>query len=39
VCGLVFPAHRYVLPIRDGHPEPVPIITVDFSDFTVDLAR
>jgi len=36
VSGLVFPTHRYVLPVHDSHLGPAPIITVDFSDLTVD---
>ncbi|SNT30323.1 hypothetical protein SAMN05216276_103354 [Streptosporangium subroseum] len=38
VSGLLFPTHRYVLPVQDGRPGPTPIIIVDFSDITVDFA-
>lgn len=38
VSGLVFPTHRYVLPVQDGQPGPDPTITLDFSDIAVDFA-
>ncbi|GII57309.1 hypothetical protein Pth03_56980 [Planotetraspora thailandica] len=38
VSGLVFPTHRYVLPVEDGHPGHAPIIIVDFTDIAVDFA-
>jgi hypothetical protein len=36
VAGLVFPTHRYVLPVADGHPLPNPIITIDLTNIAVD---
>ena len=39
VSGLVFPTHRYVLPVQDGHPGPEPVIIVDFTDITVDFSH
>lgn len=36
VSGLVFPTHRYVLPVVDGRLGATPIITVDLADITVD---
>lgn len=39
VSGLVFPTHRYVLPVRDGRPGPEPIIVLDLSDITVDFTE
>ncbi|MEA5362815.1 hypothetical protein VA596_24995 [Amycolatopsis sp., V23-08] len=36
VSGLVFPTHRFVLPLRDGRPAVTPIITVDLADLSVE---
>ncbi|MFI5613565.1 hypothetical protein [Amycolatopsis sp. NPDC051903] len=38
VSGLVLPTHRYVLPVKDGVPQPEPIFVLDFTDVTVDEA-
>ncbi|MET7997005.1 hypothetical protein ABZU76_39630 [Amycolatopsis sp. NPDC005232] len=38
VSGLVFPTHRYVLPVVDGKPASKPSIIVDFSDLAVEFA-
>jgi hypothetical protein len=38
VSGLVFSAHRYVLPVQGGQPGPTPIIVVDFADISVDFS-
>jgi hypothetical protein len=35
VSGLVFPTHRYVLPVVDGTVLPDPIITVDLAGISV----
>jgi hypothetical protein len=39
VSGLVFPTHRYVLPVEDGRPGSEPVIVVDFTDITVDFSH
>ncbi|MEU3983359.1 hypothetical protein AB0F77_25270 [Streptomyces sp. NPDC026672] len=36
VSGLVFPTHRYVLPVVDGNVLPSPIITVDLADIGIE---
>lgn len=36
VSGLVFPTHRYVLPVHDGQLGADPTIVLDFSDIGVD---
>jgi hypothetical protein len=38
VSGLVFPTHRYVLPVQHGRPEPDPVIIVDLTDITVEFS-
>jgi hypothetical protein len=39
VSGLVFPTHRYVLPVVDGKLGTTPIITIDLADITVDFTE
>ena len=38
VSGLLFPTHRYVLPVVDGKLASRPTIVVDFSDLAVEFA-
>lgn len=38
VSGLVFPTHRYVLPVLESGLGPAPTIVVDLVDITVDVA-
>jgi hypothetical protein len=33
---VLFPTHRYVLPVENGRPGPTPIFIVDFTDITVE---